>query len=367
MAKGRKKRGSGGRFFLGMIVYALIFAVAVMAGLRLFWDYISEYEASRPIHAIEAYMDSFDAEHIRAISSDFIASLDDGVQNASEAEREVTAVMQQPLGYARKGSESSEKTTVYMIRTEDRTIGRVVLTREDNPRFGFAPWTVAEESYDFSWLLDSDEITVPEDWTVAVNGMVLDESYIVARDIPFEEIADLYEMGDYSFPHKVTYRIDNFVGRAPFEVYDAAGTPVDAVNGWDESAYLENCSEDEKAAMMAFTDEFLDYYIQCLSNFNRRAYSNYQMVRKYLVEDSPLDIRLREAIAGQEYAHSRGDEIMSITYNRFFRLSDGSYLVDITYDLDTIGFEGHVESTNFARVLLVPTAAGLKATNIYSY
>ncbi len=54
MAERRKKRGSAGRFLLGMIIYALIFAAAVMAGLRLFWDYIADYEASRPAHAIEA-------------------------------------------------------------------------------------------------------------------------------------------------------------------------------------------------------------------------------------------------------------------------------------------------------------------------
>jgi len=350
-----------------MVVYALIFAAAVLVGLRLFWDYIAQYEASRPTHAIEEYIRSFDEEHVRAISADFIASLDAGVQNADEAEREISAVMDQPLSYARKGAESSEKRTVYVIRTEDRTIGRVVLTRGDNPRFGFASWSVAEESFDFSWLLDSDEITVPEDWTVSVNGTVLDESYIVESGIPFEAIADYYELEDYHFPSKCTYRIENYVGRAPFVVFDASGTPVDLSNGLDEDAYLANCTADEETAMTEFTDEFLDYYIQCLSNFNRSAYSNYAMVKKYLVPDCPLDVRLREAIAGQQYAHSRGDEILSITYNRFYRLSDGSYLVDFTYDLDTIGFSGHVETTNNARLLLVQTEEGLKATNIYSY
>ena len=80
----------------------------------------------------------------------------------------------------------------------------------------------------------SDEITVPEDWTVAVNGHVLDESYIVERGIPFESIADLYEMTDYTLPYQCTYRISNYVGSAPFEVWDAAGNPVDLAAGWSE-------------------------------------------------------------------------------------------------------------------------------------
>lgn len=366
VSRNRKKRGSTGRFILGMIVYAMLFGIVILAGMRWFWSYMADYEASRPVNAVEEYIRSFDAEHIRAISAGFIASLDSGVQNADAAEEEITKVMQRPLSYARKGAESNEKKTVYVISNDERELGRVVLTREDNPRFGFAPWTVAEESYDFSFLLDSDEITVPEDWSVSVNGTVLDASYIVATGIPFDSIADYYEMGDYSFPHKVTYRIENYVGSAPFEVRDAAGNPVDLTAGWSEDAYLENCSAEEKQAIDSFVGEFLVYYIQALSNFNRNAYSNYALVKEYLVPGSDLDQRLLGAIAGQMYAHSLGDEILSITYNRYYRLDDATYVVDFTYDLDTIGYDGHVQSTNEARLLLAQTANGLKATNIYS-
>ena len=367
MSRNRKKRRSAWRFFLGMIVYAMAFAVVVLAGLRLFWDYIAEYEETRPANAIEAYIHSFDEEHIRAVSADFIASLDASVQNADAAEQEVEKVMQKTLTYARKGAESGEKKTVYIISADDRDIGRVVLTREDNPRFGFAPWTVAEESYDFSFLLDSDEITVPENWTVAVNGHVLDESYITERGIPFDSIKDLYEMEGYSFPYKCTYRIDNFVGSAPFEVRDASGNPVDLSAGWSEDAYLENCTDAEKQSLEQFTGELLVYYIQALSNFNRMAYSNYAMVKEYLIPGSDLDQRLLGAIEGQQYAHSQGDEILSTEYNRFYRLNDTTFLVDFTYVLDTVGWEGHVQSTNNARLIVVQTEDGLKASNIYSY
>lgn len=367
MADRKKKGRSFGRFLLGMIVYALIFSIAVLAGLRLFWGYIAEYEASRPIHAVEAYIQSFDEAHIRAVSADFIASLDAGVQNANEAEREVGKLMQGTLSYARKGAESSEKRTVYVISSDGRELGRVVLSREDNPRFGFAPWSVEEESYDFSWLVGSDRITVPEDWTVSVNGMVLDASYIVERKIPFASIADLYDFDENAFPYKCTYEIDNYVGSAPFEVKDASGHIVDMVNGWDEEAYLENCTDGEKDAITQFVDEFLDYYIRALSNYNRNAYGNYARVKEYLVPGCDLDERLLGAIAGQQYAHSLGDEIMSISYNRYYKLDAERYLVDFTYVLDTIGYDGHVESTNYARLVLVQTENGLKATNIYSY
>lgn len=367
MAKARKKRGSTTRFVLGMILYALFFTVLVSVGLRLFWTYIDAYEKSRPNTAMEEYIHSFDDDHIRAISADFIASLDPGIQNKDESEAVVAQIMSDELYYARKGKESSEYKTVYVVSNEDRELGRVVLTKEPNPRFGFSPWHVAEESYDFSWLVGSDEITVPEDWTVYVGDLQLGADYVIEDRIPFDTLEEFYGDAEYDLPYLVTYGIDDYVGSAPFTVYNSAGEQIEVSRDWDEDYFLDTCTSEEKEAAAAFLEDFLPYYIQCLSNSNHNASTNYSRIQPYLVKGSDIDSRLYGAIAGQYYAHSRGDEIQSLTVNQTIDLGNGYYLIDFTYELDTLGQNGHVQTTNNAKVILLQTTGGLKAARIISY
>ena len=83
MAKRRKS--SSGRFALGMIVYALTFIVFLAIGLRIFWGMIDSYEKSQPSHAIDRYIQSFDSEHIRALSSEFVSTLDHRLQSEEDS------------------------------------------------------------------------------------------------------------------------------------------------------------------------------------------------------------------------------------------------------------------------------------------
>ena len=85
MAKKRKK--SAARFALGMTVYALAFILFLAIGLRFFWVYIDNFEKSQPGHAIDRYIQSFDSDHIRSISADFVSSLDSNLQSEEDAYR----------------------------------------------------------------------------------------------------------------------------------------------------------------------------------------------------------------------------------------------------------------------------------------
>ena len=364
--KSSKKRGRG--FALGMLLYALVFISALLIGLRVLADFLSAYEASQPRHTMDSYLNSFNDDHIDTIAQNFAATLGNEAQTAGNSRSAVAEVLTGELRYARNAAECNDRQQVYMIQTEGRTVGRVVLVPSGESRFGMSPWVVSEESFDFVWLLSSDSITIPDNWSVVVNGTRLDQSFVEKDGIEYRYLKDFYGNSLYSLPLKRTYKLENVVGEASFEVYDNNGNliPVDA--NFNDDLFLNSTTTPEQQQRAKdFIPGFLEAYVRCLSNSNHAEYDNYNRFKKFVVAGSDIDLRVQGNIAGQHYAHSKGDEVTGITYNRFVDFGNGYLLADITYTLNTIGNQGQVSTVNNAQVILSQGGSGLLATELYTY
>jgi len=364
----RKSRKRGNSFALGMLVYALIFIMALLIGLRVLADFLSAYEASQPRHTMDSYLQSFNDEHIDTIAQSFAATLDSEVLNTGNSRRAIAEVLAGELSYARKAAECNDTQQVYMLQANGHTVGRVVLVPSGEGRFGMSPWVVSEESFDFVWLLSSDSITVPDNWSVVVNGTRLDQSYVEKEGIEYRYLKDFYGNSLYSLPLKRTYKLENVVGEAGFEVYDQTGAlvPVDA--DFNDDLFLNSTTTaEQRQRAQDFIPGFLEAYVRCLSNSNHAEYDNYNRFKKFVVAGSDIDLRVQGNIAGQHYAHSKGDEVTGITYNRFVDFGNGYLMADITYTLNTIGNQGQVSTVNNAQVILSQSGSGLLATELYTY
>lgn len=344
MAKKRKKPSH--LFFLGMVIYALVFMVFLAIGLRVFWDYINDYEKSQPQHAIDDYIASFDSEHIRAISSDFVATLDHGLQSEEDSYAVIEDLFKGRLLYS--CVESGETRMVYDIVSDGKKLGTMTLVGREIEKPG-APWTVSEwtvsdESFDFSWLLSSKEITVPSDWTVSCGGKVLGDEYITERNIKYASLEEAYEYG-INLPYLVKYEIDDYIGDIPFTVVDWSGNETVMEGGVAEAALSDRCTSEERERMEDFARRFLPLYIAFMSNSNHNAYDNYARVKPYLLPGSDLDNRFLNAIAGQVYSHSYGDVLHDVVCNGVVDLGGGTFLIDLDYQVDTTGQAGTVTSS----------------------
>lgn len=364
----RNKRSSGLNFALGMVVYALVFALICAVGLRLLWTFMDEYEQSRPNKTMDEYIQSLDDGHIKALAADFVATLDHNVQTEEDSYACILQAMEGKLTYAKKSAESSDTRTVYVLSLDGRKLGTVALTKEEDPAFGFSPWSVAEEEMDFSWLLSpAAEITVPENWTVYCAGNALDKSYISGEKTPYARLEEFYGEG-FDLPYMVTYHVENYLGELKFELKDKDGQTAQIPEGQDlESFFADNCTEQEKAEVKTLSENFIRAYVWFMSNTNHNAYGNYYEAMQYIVPGSELDSRLYQTIEGQYYAHSRGDDIQSITLNSAMNLGGGNYFADLTYVVDTTGQKGVVQTTNNLKLIISRTDDGLKAADIASY
>ena len=92
-----------------------------------------------------------------------------------------------------------------------KTVGKVTLSAKQADAYGFTPWEVISESFDFSFLIGTGtKLTVPEHYPVYVNGTCLTEEDIVESGIQFALVKDFY--AQYSLPTFVTYEVDPILG-----------------------------------------------------------------------------------------------------------------------------------------------------------
>lgn len=370
MAKKKQKRG-GLWFGLGMVLYAVIVLGAAAFGLKWLWGFLESYEASRPYIAIDAYMEKLTREHIVDSCADLLDQVDTNIQSEESCRQIMMDALSEDITYARKASECTEDKQVFVLRSGKQVVGSFSIVTTAPNAHGFKPWTFDSEEFDLSFLMGSETIsvTVPEGYPVSVNGVTLDQSYIISTETEkFDVLEDYYE--DYDLPVFTlhTYQAGPFLKQEfTMEVTDAAGNPFVYDESFDKYALIHNLDENETKTLDAFLEEFLDVYVLFAGCANDDRYTNYGKVTQYVVPDSNLAKRMREALDGMMYAQSRGDEVDSILVNHYVRLSEGVYLCDVTYKVNTTGNEGVVQTTTNCHMILVETGGKLLVESMMGY
>ena len=364
MAVTETKRKS--RFALGMLIYALVFLLLTAVGLGVFWQFMESYELSRPLTAVNAYLDGLTMEQIRTCVEPQLASLDGNIQNPDQAFAVIEEVIGEDITAAKSSKKSSAEKMVYMLRSGPRTIGSVAIIPGGEERFGFTPWQLAEESFDFSWLLSEPiSITVPAEFTVSLNGNPLDERYVTETGIPYPVLADFH--GEFEMPTMVTYRAENFLGDLAFAVTDASGSPVEITAETDMDSFIPRGSPEETADAEELLRKFLVRYTVYSSSANRDAPGNYAWLNQLLVPRGELSKRLMTALDGLQYVQSMGDEIVSTDIHGIYKLSEERYMCDVSYVLRTKGRKGAVEMEQNMKVILLQTNNGLRVEAMTRY
>ena len=370
MAK-TKKKGAG--FAVFMVVYAVLALTGIFFGLRWFWGFIEAYEASRPHVPIDAYMETMTPERVVDGCQELIDSTDGNLQDAESVRRYLLDTLSEPITYARKASECTETSQTYVLRSGKQVVGSFTIVSDREDEYGFTPWILEKESFDMSYLMGTEKITVtiPDGCGVqiSVNGVVLDESYIInSESTEFELLEDFY--GKYDLPVFTlnTYEAGPFLGEAPVvEVLDENGDPFVYDESFNPNSLIELADQTQVAELETFIEEFLDAYVIFAGCANDYRYANYGLVIQYVVPESNLAKRMQEALEGLLYAQSKGDEVDSIVFNHMVELAPDTYMCDVTYYVNTIGQEGLVQTKTDAKIIVVRMDGKLLVESMIGY
>lgn len=354
------------RFVTGMVIYALVFLMIVSGGLWLLWDFMEAYEQSRPVNTIKAYVNSLTPEDLSAGAGSLLDALDHNLQTREEAAQLIQESATGSFSYAKKSAESTETRQVYVLRSGRQVIGQFAITAGEPDKYGFRIWEVAEESFDFSHLMgESISVTVPSDFTVSVNGYLLDSSYITEQDISYNTLEEFY--GDYPLPTMVTYTADSFLGNVAMTVADRKGNAIEITEDTNYDLLLPECSEEELEAIDELMEQFLTRYVAFTGSSSGTAGGNYNRLIRHLVPDGELAQRLYTAIGGLYYAQSLRDTITSTTVNQYAKLGNGRYFCDVSYVVETVGKKGPVEMPYNMKVIMLETDVGLRVEAMTRY
>ena len=370
MAKtGNRKKGMG--FAIFMVVYGLLALIGIGFGLKWFWGYMESYEASRPKLAINQYMATVTPERVVKECDLIIEQTDFNIQSREECCQYLLDTLSEEITYARKGSACTDTTQTYVLRCGELVIGHFVIEAGEPDSHGFTPWHLKEESFDLSSLMGSEtlRVTVPQGYSVWVNGVQLDARYVVNEERrEFGLLKEFY--GSYDVPELVllSYEAGPFLNAEfEMEVYDKEGRPFVMDENFDENSLIKLNDKGKIQQLDEFLEEYLDVYVLFAGCANDNRESNYKKVIKYVVPESTLAQRMYDALDGMQFAQSRGDELVEIQVHHYAQLGEGRYLCDVTYKVDTTGYEGVVQTTTNCKIIIVEQNGKMLVESMIGY
>ena len=134
---GTKKKKN--RFAGGLALYTLLLMALILAGLVFFYFYIATYEYTRPESAIARYMESLQDGAAQEQIAAFVKTLDHNMQPEAVSTQRISEAIQN-VHCAKKVSECTDKRLVYVLKTDEYVLGKIVLTPVGEQRLGFTSW-----------------------------------------------------------------------------------------------------------------------------------------------------------------------------------------------------------------------------------
>lgn len=344
-----------------LLIYSIIILLGIGFGLNYLQSYLHSYEQSLPYNTTDTYLQSLDADHICRQASSILDEIDTSVQTKEEALVIMKEALAEPITFYKRVKECTDTKLVYTLRSGLQTIGSFEM--EQTSDSNLAHWVVTSETFDLSFLLkDGFSVTVPHDAIVQVNGKALTEANVTETGICYTSIEDFYDQFD--LPTMTTYQVGRHLGELSVEVTDANGTPLDP--DADQSAFLDLCTDAEKASLNLIAENFISRYIHFTSQTNNDVQGNLSRLVKHVVPGGALEQRMRDAVRGLNWVTDRNVTIQSITVNQYIPAGDGRYICDITYIVNTHDITGDVQSESSLFVIFKETNDGLKAESMIS-
>lgn len=356
--------GEKSRFGTGLVIYILIFLILTAVGLIIFYDWLDAFEKTRPTHAVKAYEESL---HEYGLTEETLASLT-GVDRKLQSDKDIRAYTKDLLSQAalfRSLEKSSSDRQVYTVRSEGANIGTVAFCPTGEKKFNFHAFVPSEEEYDFSAWAETVSVNVPENYTVSVNGVPLDDSYCTESGIRYKTLQDYYD--DYSgLPTMVTYTTGNVLGKPEVTVTDRSGKTY-IPEELTEAIFLDSCTAEDRARLSDFARDFVNNYVQFTADVGGGHYIYYNELRQMVTQDSPLLDRMTQSLGSFGYTTTRSCNIIRDSVNICCPFNRSVYFVDYSYTTKTVGSGEAVEDSRNVRLVVEDSGGTLLVREMTYY
>jgi len=355
MTEGKRKS----RFAPGLLLYLLLLALLLAAALFVFRDFLTYYERTRPARAVEAYRAALQEQGPGEGAREGLAGLDLKLQNEEEALRFVRDKLRDAR-IVEDVSESRDEERVYRVIADGIRCGELRFRQQEPLRYGFAPWALSEEHYDFSPWFYRLSVTVPRDYRVSCGGVELGEDYVTEREIPYQTLGSAYELLE-GLPTQVRYETGALLYDTELQVCDPTGR-VFSEKEQNEASYLDNCSPERREQMLAFAQSFVSGYVHFTS-----VKTDFNLLKSLMVPGSAIDRRLDQAVGENWWSGAGRCTLLEVRPNCCLDLGDGRFLLDLSYETETQELNSLVHDVYNARLALLEQNGKLLAEHFFNY
>jgi hypothetical protein len=277
--------------FLG--VYTIVLVLLGASFLSYTDKCLLAYENAQPDRIVQSYIDDFKVDLIDGV-------LPEGMEFSSVAEPFESnedcrvAYLERLKGvseftYVKDNDSYLTEEPIYDILGDGELVAKVTWTAT-NPRTIFGILTIMDWSLlsEVAWMDDvtSDyNISVPEDYSVSVNGITLSQMYLTDYDADYEALDNVMDYVD--IPKIARYNVCGLINEPEIVICDGRGDEVDfeldgentVEIGYYHSDTVPDEYADEALKMAKVWDNFL-------TNDLSGELHGLATVRKYLVRDS---------------------------------------------------------------------------------
>ena len=350
----KKKRSF---FVLGLLIYLTLLALLLGGVLCVFRDFLAEYEATRSARALEAY-EALLREKTPESAREGLAGLDTALESEEEALSWLSPKLRQ-AELREDAAQGSEGRKVYRVLLDGRPCGSVSFRQAEPGRFGFAPWALDEERFDFSPWFYTLSLTAPAEYQVRLGDNPLGQQHVTQSGLRFAALAECYELFE-DMPTMTRYETGNLLGEQELRVYDRAGQPVPPAL-LEEERYLDNCSSADKERLAAFAELFLPRYIYYTATL-----WGFSDLSGLIGQDSALHDRLL-SVSGEGSWHILECKTLSSEIGRRVDLGEGRYMMELAYETESKTYFGPVYGDYRLRLIVAEHDGKLLAENLYNY
>ena len=360
-----KKKSKWLGFFLAMVLYALVVLLAGGLGMKYLWDFAAEYEKELPAYKMNDYVGTLNQNHVRKLALDFVDSLDRNIQSEEDAHAEIWKCFVGGVRYQQVESSADGQSVTYLISNKEHALGRVTLVK-NGEGLGEKTWSVGEESYDFSFLINSERFVVPDQWVVYCGARRLGVQYIIDPRVEYSFLDVCYGL-DFPMPYLAEYEIGNYIGDPKIRFFDPDGNERPRFTFTDGREQILRVTGRTRETFADFAETFVPLYVNCLSNITKNAGTNYQRIRPYLVPNSELDTRLKAAFGGQQFTQSNGTDISDVRIHDVYNLGSEFFIIDLSYSVNTYSAKGESVSDTDMYLVVYRDEEELKAYTVRYY
>ncbi len=265
------------KFTLGLVIWLVVLTLAICIGLIWFNGFLGTYEElyqeSLPYHQAESTVELFAKQDM-----DSIWAMIKEKPKLTEFEKESALkkymknlIKDKEFTY-KQTEDYSESAPEYYICSGEYIIAKLKLAEDETqqPKYGFKAWKPGDLVF-YTAADHNLKVTLPEGYTLKVNGVEVPADYKTEQGIDAEENKYLQPYAE--LPKQCVYEVSGLYAEPKVKIADENGKEVKASKDKTTGEYVigsrAECPDKDKAEQFAisFTKDFANFISQDAGNY----------------------------------------------------------------------------------------------------